>query len=214
VILFGGSWGATLSLLFAIQYPKRVKAMVLRGIFLGDKRSLDYFENGDIGRIYPEAWERFESAFPKSQRHRKFEFLNEMVNSNDPETRRKFAFEYVLFGMSSTKKEYHLDALVQAVKNMDYESYTKVQLHYVVNRFFLEDNFILNNLGNLENIPIDIVHGRYDILCPLQYAFELHKKLLHSNLTIPDAGHAPTEPALERLMTEKLIKLSTLQVQK
>ena len=209
VILFGGSWGATLSLLFAIQHPERVKAMVLRGIFLGDKRSLDYFGNGDIGRFYPEAWERFESIFPESERQRKFAFLNEMLHNDDPETRKKFAFEYVLFGMSTAKKEYDLDALIQAVINMDYESYTKVQLHYVANQFFLTDNYILNNSHILENIPIEIVHGRYDILCPLQFAYELHKKLPRSNLTVPDAGHAPTEPALEKLMIDKLAKFSS-----
>jgi proline iminopeptidase len=197
-ILFGGSWGSTLALVYAETYPERVMAMILRGIFLCRPEDLSWFyQPGGASRIFPDNWDAFISHLPIEERSDIIQSYYKRLTGADEVARMAAAKAWSQWeGACSTLQPNpqvvnHLTAAHTAM------SLARIETHYFMNKAFLEPNQILKNAAQLDNIPGVIVHGRYDVVCPLDNAYELHKVWKNSELQIiREAGHSACEPAI------------------
>lgn len=203
VFLFGGSWGSTLALVYGIKNPKKVVGMLLRGIFLSTKENIDFLYKGKIKNHFPELWERFIKLVPKKYQKDSVSYYLKKMNSKNLKTKRKYIYEWNYYEGSLLKIKYNKKEIEKKMKKkFKDKSLSIIEAHYMKNNCFLPNNYILKNTEKLSKIPISIIHGRYDMVCPFINAYNLHKKLKNSTLhTIDLAGHTSSEP----LITEKLI---------
>ncbi|EAU48266.1 prolyl aminopeptidase [Salipiger bermudensis] len=195
-IVFGGSWGATLSLIYGISHPERVRNLVLRGVFMMTRTELDWFYGGGAGQFWPEPWARFTDLIPEDERGDLIGAYHKRLFSGDMREETRFARAW-----SSWE-----NALASVYSNGsggdapgDYaRAFARLENHYFVNEGFLEeDGWILNNVDRLHGIPGIIVQGRYDMICPPQRAWELAQAWPDADLRmIRNAGHALSEPGI------------------
>lgn len=206
VILFGGSWGTTLGLVYAIQNPNRIKGLLLRGIFLGNKESIEHYLNGGTKKEFPKIWKRFSENVPKeSQLSIPKYFLEKMTNSSLSE-KKYFSYEWAFYEISIFKKNITKKEVEDILELIPYESLSIMEAHYLSNDCFLEENYILKNLEKIYHIPIKIIHGKEDAICPLKFAIELDSKLKNSELFILNGGHSDSEPEIEKKIIEIINK--------
>jgi len=204
VTLFGGSWGTTLSLIFAIQYPNRINRLLLIGLFLGDKKSIDYYLDGGIKDKYPLIWERFKKLVPTTSKYSISEYyLEKMINGSDEE-KKLFCYEWAFYEMSIFKKNIKPKEVETLLNQMSYESLSILEAHYLSNASFIEEGYIIKNINKLKDIPIKIVHGKYDDICPLKFAVSFDEKASNSKLYITNAGHSDSELETEQKLIELL----------
>jgi len=195
-ILFGGSWGATLSLVYAQAYPEQTMALILRGIFLCRREEIEWFYQGGGGasRIFPDHWLDFVSIIPEHERDNMVAAYYKRLTGKNELARMAAAKAWARWeGQTSTLQP------SKSVINNYTEPYTamslsRIECHYFINDSFLEPNQILDNIGKIKDIPGLIIQGRYDIVCPMDSAWELNHAWSASELhIIPDAGHSATE---------------------
>lgn len=196
-LLFGGSWGSTLSLAYAQAHPERVRALLLRGIFLCRDRDLRWFLQDGADRIFPDHWAEYLKPIPAAEREDMIGAYYRRLTSEDKATRQRAAEAWSLWeGRCATLLP---DDSVRA-KFADADaalSLARIECHYFQNRIFLEADQLLKQADRLRGIPGVIVHGRYDIVCPIDQAFALHRVWPEADLqVIPDAGHAVSEPGI------------------
>lgn len=206
IILFGGSWGTTLGLVFAIQNPSRIKGMLLRGIFLGNKESTEHYLNGGIKKEFPKIWDRFSENVPKDSKLSIPQYFLEKMTNSSLEEKEHFCYEWAFYEISILKKNIPKKEVEEILKQIPYESLSIMEAHYISNDFFLEENYILKNLEKISHIPIKIIHGKDDAICPLKFAIELDSKLKNSELFILDGGHSDSEPKIENKIIEIINK--------
>ena len=196
-MVFGGSWGATLGLLYAQRVPERILGMVVRGSFLARQCDFDWFAKSGANRIFPDYWQDFVGEIPESERSDLGLAYYNRVVKGDYKTKEKFArlwsqwatrvVTYSLAEISSPDEE-STETLINQVN---------IETHYARNRYFIKENQILDNVGKIPEVPIRIIHGRKDMTCTLEASWSLHKKLPHSEFFIVrDAGHLAGEPAM------------------
>ena len=205
IFLFGGSWGSTLALVYAIKYPKTVSGMLLRGIFLCSKEDKKHYFGGGIKNFFPDIWERFISNVPKKYRNENNipSYYLKMMNSKNKKIKEKYTFEWAYYEMSILKLKTKEGKILKLMKEGSYKSLAPLEAYYLKNNCFISNNYILNNCDKISNIPISIIHGRYDFVCPAINAFKLHSKLKNSKLYIVCAGHSSSEKEIEkRLISE------------
>lgn len=195
-IVFGGSWGATLALLYAQTHPERPVALVLRGVFLMTQHELDWFYGGGAGQFWPETWARFESLIPEDERGDMIGAYHKRLFSGDRETEVKYArawaaWENALASMQSNGASGHPPAEYA-------RAFSRLENHYFTNAGFLDfDGQILAHMDRIAHIPGYIVQGRYDMICPPRAAYEIAKRWPNARLRmIHDAGHALSEPGI------------------
>ena len=195
-IVFGGSWGATLALIYAQAHPSRVRNLVLRGVFLMTQRELDWFYGGGAGRFWPEVWNRFEALVPEDERGDLIGAYHRRLFSGDMQTETRFArawssWENALASIHSTGMGGEAPG--------DYaRAFARLENHYFTNAGFLDfDGQILAHAGRIKHIPGTIVQGRYDMICPPESAYALSKAWPAADLKlIRNAGHALSEPGI------------------
>jgi len=197
-VLFGGSWGATLTLVYAETHPSHVLHLILRGIFLGRTEDVHWFlKPGGASRLFPDAWETFINHLPTEERQDILGNYHRRLIGPDDVARMAAARAWSQWeGTCSTLQPNTLvvDHLTQLHTAM---SLARIESHYFMQSLFLEPNQIIKNAFLLADIPGTIIHGRYDIVCPLDNAYELHKAWPGSQLEIiRDAGHASSEPGI------------------
>ncbi len=205
-VVFGGSWGSTLALSYAIKHPKAVKALILRGIFLCRREELEWFYQGGAHHIFPDIWEAYFDAIPADERSDLVQAYYKRLTSTDEKTRHHYARLWSIWEASTSKLRYDPNIVAKYEDEKTALAFARIECHYFVNRaFFSSDNWILENADQLKDIPIRIVHGRYDVVCPVKNAWELKKAAKHAQLEIiPDAGHAASEAGI----TDALIRFS------
>jgi proline iminopeptidase len=213
-LLFGGSWGATLALLYAQQHIENVKAMILRGVFLARKKDLDWFLQEGAGRIYPEQYQRLVESIPKPNRSNLIDGLWERLWSDDEVVCRQVAREWEIWGsqvaLGSEYKRVQDDEHVsqKMVKQ------ARMEIHFARNNYFLEENQILRNCHVLKKIPTVIIHGRYDLVCPMEAGLSLYQTLPDAEyIVLPNSGHiAQGEEMIDALVTatDKIADKSSL----
>lgn len=205
-VLRGGSWGACLALAYALTYPKRVKAMVLNGIFTGSQQEIDFVDRGEFKAFFPEAWERYLATVPKSHRDEPTKYHYARILGSDERAARESACAYsnltgALVALDDRSRS-------QSPDDPTYDpTVTKVQAHYIANRCFLPDNYILDNAHKL-NMPVWIVQGRYDMICPPTTAHALHQRLAKSHLLYAVGGHLGSEREISSLARAILLQLA------
>lgn len=197
-LVFGGSWGSTLALCYAIKHPERTLGLVLRGIFLGRREDIEWiYEKGGASNIFPEAFARYESIIPEEERNDLIKAYYKRLTSPDFEERKKAAIEWSMWE-GSLVTLYPDPNLENSFGDINFAiSMATIECHFWMNNMFWEDdNYILNNASIIEDIPTIIVHGRYDIDCRVVQAYLLEKKLNNCELNIVVAGHSSGEPAI------------------
>ena len=201
IILFGGSWGSTLSLAYAETYPGNVSRMVLRGIFLATKQeSEDFIDN--IPAFFPQMNEVFMDRLPDTVSVLTVETFFRLLSSGSQDDRDKYTklisrYEYKASGLHV--EEAVLDEYYSSEENWEaIHTMTLLEHYYISNGCFLEDGQLLRDAHRIQHIPTTIINGRYDIVCPPYNAFKLHKKLPGSKLIIAEnAGHMMGEKPIE-----------------
>lgn len=198
--LFGGSWGSTLSLLYAEKYPKRVINLILRGIFLMRAREIDWFYHGGTRAIFPEAWSRFAGTVPEEEREDLVSaYYKRLTDSSFERERLHFAKEWSLWEGSTVTLVPDDEQRAHSVDPVFALAFARIEAHFFKHAGFLEDdNQILRDAGRLMNIPTTIIQGRYDSICPPVSAWELSQAMPWAKLKIvPVAGHSAFEPAIQ-----------------
>ena len=196
-VLFGGSWGSTLSLVYAQTHPEKVLGIVLRGIFLCRPQEIEWFYQKGTGRLFPDAWQDFCAPIPQKERDDMVGAYYERLTSDDELIRTKAAKAWSIWeGRTSTLKP--SNEVVNSFGNLHTAvSLARIECHYFMNDSFLKPNQILKDAAKLKDIPSIIVQGRYDVVCPMESAWDLHQALPASELDIiPDAGHSAMEPGI------------------
>lgn len=195
--VFGGSWGSTLGLAYAQKHPEAVSELVLRGIFLLRKQEVDWFYQFGASEIFPDAWEDYKAAIPESEHHDLVGAYHKRLTSKNAEVRLDAARAWSMWEGRTSKlwsdpqSDDHFGSPEFAL------AFARVECHYFTNKgFFPEDGYLLKNIDKIRHIPAVIVHGRYDVVCPITSAWALSKAWPEAELCIsPDAGHAAFEPA-------------------
>ncbi|MFY0693185.1 MAG: prolyl aminopeptidase [Paracoccaceae bacterium] len=195
-IVFGGSWGATLALLYAQRHPDFVTYLILRGVFLMTQRELDWFYGGGAGAFFPEHWKRFSSLIPEDEKTDMIAAYNRRLFSGDISLEARYARAWA--GWENALAAMNSDGPV-GESPADYaRAFARLENHYFTNRGFLEqDGQILKNRDMIEHIPATIVQGRYDMICPPLSASMLADGWAKADLRmIRAAGHALSEPGI------------------
>lgn len=197
-VVFGGSWGSTLGLTYAIEHPQAVKGLILRGIFLCRPQEIRWYYQSGAHQIYPDIWETYVAPIPEEERVDIVKAYYQRLLSSDPEVRRVAAQAWAGWEGSTSKLIFDPALFASFTEDHSADSIARIECHYFVNNtFFKTDNWILENVNAIRHIPCVIVQGRYDIPCPIQSAWDLHRAWPEAQLEIiPDAGHAATEPGI------------------
>ena len=206
--IFGGSWGSTLSLAYAISYPKVCKSLILRGIFLLRKKEINWFYQEGCSYIYPDEWEKYLSVIPISERNNLVKAYYNRLTSDDINIRIKAAKAWANWEASTSKLIQSKKSLHSFDNDKKAEAFSRIECHYFINNgFFKSKNWILDNCSKIKSIPCVIIQGRYDVVCPATSAWELHKKLPKSKLVlVQEAGHSMLELGIQN----ELIKYTNL----
>ena len=207
-ILFGGSWGSTLALYYAINYPDRCLGLVLRGVFLGTRNEIDWFLCG-MRKFYPEAHKLLLKGlnFSELEQPTSDEILkrgSELIFSNNEEVSQKAANAWAKYEMSCSTLDYR----EREMSGNSALSLAKIELHYFLNNCFLKDNEILDNVKKIRNIPIYIIQGRHDTICPPFTALKLRNKLTNSKLImVENAGHSAFETGIKNALIKSISEI-------
>ena len=205
-IVFGGSWGSTLALIYAIQYPSCVIAMVLRGVFLARKEDFDWFlrPTGCAAQIYPEAYEKFSSHITDTSSSDAIcsqfiqLFQNEAPSISSPALRAWFDWEGYISRLITPNV-----MMSDLSTDKQIKSLALLECHYLLHKCFIEERYILDNINVVKEIPCYIVHGRYGMVCKLEAAYAVHKALPQSTLKIiNNAGHSMSELGTANALTK------------
>ena len=194
-LLFGGSWGSTLSLVYAETHPERVLGLILRGIFMCRPHEIAWFYQEGASRLFPEYWQEYLAPIPEAERDDLVRAFYRHLTSDNEMQRMAAAKAWSLWeGKTSTLRP--SEAVVAHFGNpYTALSLARIECHYFVNDSFLQPEQILRDAGRLEGIPGVIIHGRYDGVCPVENAWQLHRAWPTAELKIiPDAGHSASEP--------------------
>lgn len=206
VYVFGGSWGSTLALVYAIQHPKRVLGLVLRGIWLANKYGLEHYIGGGIKEFFPDVWNRFNSLVKEGENPVDF-YLKNML-SKDKKLSDKFAYEWAYYEMSF----YTINKIAdpkEILKKFSFKSMAILEAYFIKNNCFLTEDYIIKNIEKIKDIKCSIVQGRYDFICPPIQAFRLHSNLNNSTLTIANAGHSSSDIEITKALKTELRRITS-----
>ncbi|MHB8530545.1 MAG: prolyl aminopeptidase [Caulobacteraceae bacterium] len=196
--VFGGSWGSTLALAYAITYPERVAGLILRGIFLLTERELKWFYQDGASMMFPDAWERFEKPIPPAERGDMLAAFHRRLTDPDPKVQALAAAAWSQWE-GDTISLRGPEARPAKFNEVDFAvAFARIECHFFANRgFFPRDGWILEQVGKIRKIPGWIVQGRFDVVTPLAAAWDLKKAWPEARFEIIwDAGHASTEPGI------------------
>lgn len=203
-VVFGGSWGSTLALAYAESWPDRVMGLVLRGIFLLRTKEIQWFYQEGASFLFPDAWEDYLAPIPGEERGDLVSAYYRQLTSPDPEVQLRAARAWSIWEARTSKLLESAD-LVSKYEDARFAlAFARIECHYFINRgFFTRDDQLLVDAVRLKAIPGFIVQGRYDVVCPMISAWDLHRAWPEAELTVvPDAGHS----ALEAGILEALVR--------
>lgn len=195
--VFGGSWGSTLALVYAQAHPQRVTGLVVRGIFLARNKDVEWFYQQGTSRLFPDFWEKFIAPVPESKRSNMVRAFYELLTGDDEVLKLRAAKAWSVWeGMTATLQTDK--SVVDSFSNSHAAlSIARIECHYFMNQCWLKPDQILKEVDKIRHIPGYIVHGRYDVICPVEQAWELSKAWPEAKLSIiADAGHAIVEEGI------------------
>jgi proline iminopeptidase len=196
-LVFGGSWGSTLALAYAEAHPQRVTELVLRGIFLLRRQELLWFYQHGASVIFPDAWEHFLAPIPEPERGDMMQAYHRRLTSDDAQVRLEAARAWSIWEASTSRLFVDPDLIANFQADEFAEAFARIECHYFVNGGFMPEGQLLADAGRIRQIPGVIVQGRYDVVCPMESAWDLHRAWPESELVVvPDAGHSAREPGI------------------
>ena len=214
-ILFGGSWGSTLSLLYAQTYPERVFGLILRGIFLCRDQDIQWFYQSGANRFFPDYWKDFIAPINPEKRENIVSAYYDLLTDTDEVARMRAAEAWSVWEGRTSHLQTDPNTVDQFGDPYHALALARIESHYFQHKAFIEKDQILNNTMSIEQLPIHIIQGRYDMICPINQAFELYNKLPKAQFTICNhAGHSAMEleiaQALVRATDQFAAQLHTL----
>ena len=200
--VFGGSWGSTLAIAYAETFPERVSELVLRGIFLLRQKEIDWFYQSGASAIFPDAWEPYLNAIPEKERHDMVSAYYKRLTSSDKNIQLQAAKAWSIWEGSTSQLFPEADFISHYGDSEFAIAFARVECHYFINKGFMKtDGQLLNDVGKIRHIPGVIVQGRYDVVCPLDSAWALHRAWPEAELIIvPDAGHSAFESGISKAL--------------
>lgn len=211
--VFGGSWGSTLSIAYAIKHPTRVTELILRGIFHLRKQEIDFYYQHGANFIYPDRWEAYRDAIPKDERENFLLAYHKRLTNEDPKIRIPAALAWTTWEKTTSNLIPPTDAANKSMQEEKFaEAFARIENHYFVNKgFFPTDEFLIENADTIRHIPTIIVQGRYDVVCPMKTAWDFHKAFPESELRIVQtAGHSAMEPGIAKELVDATNKFKHL----
>jgi proline iminopeptidase len=202
--VFGGSWGSTLALAYAQTHPDKVSELVLRGIFMLRRWELEWFYQKGCDALYPDAWETYLNAIPEVERGDLMSAYHRRLTSPDAKTRTDAARAWSVWEGATSFLWQDKSHIESSAEDEFALAFARIECHYFVNGgFFEHDDQLLRNVERIRNIPAVIVQGRYDVVCPLRSAWDLHRAWPEADLRIvQDAGHSAFEPGIVHELVE------------
>jgi proline iminopeptidase len=196
-LVFGGSWGSTLALAYAQTHPNAVTELVLRGIFLLRKWEIDWFYQnpGGAGALYPDLWAQYVAPIPADKRSDMVRAYYELLTSHDPKVMRQAAKTWSVWEGATSFLRLNPDYVAKFQEDEYAAAFARIECHYFINKGFMRtDNQLIEDVGKIRKIRSVIVQGRYDVICPMKSAWDLHCAWPEADLRIvPDAGHSAFE---------------------
>lgn len=200
--VFGGSWGSTLALAYAQTHPTRVLGLILRGICLLEKWEIDWFLYG-IGTVFPDAWEAFASLVPASEQNNLLDAYLKLMNDPNPNIRVRAYAAWSQYESTCSTLLPNPDVQANHDDGKRAASISRLEAHYFKNNMFKPETQLIDNVSRIRHIPGVIVHGRYDMVCPVANAFKLHKAWPEADfIVVPNAGHSALEPGIRSALIE------------
>lgn len=189
-LLFGGSWGSTLTLLYAQQHPDKVSAMIIRGVFLARKKDLDWFAKEGAGLIYPEKWQQLVASVSDETSTDLVKSLHDVVFGGDELAKRRVTKAWMEWGgQVALMQDYQEDEQSTHVTEKMVQQ-VQMEMYYAFHKYFITENQILDGCELIQHIPTIIIHGRNDLVCPMEAGFALSKNLTKAKfIVLPSAGH-------------------------
>ena len=205
-LVAGGSWGSTLSLAYAQSHPKRVTELVLRGIFLARKWDVEYlYQPGGTAALFPDRWEGFVAPIPVAERHNMVRAYHRRLTSANKKTAQRAARAWSVWEGATSHLLPSRGEIASAARDRFAIALARIESHYFVNRCFLREGQLLDEVKLIRRIPAVIVHGRYDVVCPMRIAWDLHRAWPEAELRIvDDSGHSAFEPGTARELVRAL----------
>jgi len=212
-VVFGGSWGSTLSIAYAETHPERVKALVLRGIFALREAELKFFYQDGASWLFPDAWEGYVAPIPEVERGHFMSAYYRRLTGADEATKIACAKAWSCWEMATSRLFVDPANIARAAEDDKFAlAFARIECHYFVNGgFFKKDGQIIEDAHKIRHIPGVIVQGRYDVVCPMKSAWDLHKNWPESELiVVPDAGHSCKENGILSELVKAVEKFENL----
>jgi proline iminopeptidase len=203
-MVFGGSWGSTLSLAYAQKHPERMSELVLRGIFLVRRQEIQWFYQHGAHMFFPDAWEDFLAPIPPEERGDLVQAYHRRLMGSDAQVRQAAAKAWAIWEARTSYLLPKAETVARYGGDEYSLAFSRIESHYFVNRaFFRSDTQLLEDVPRIRHIPAVIVQGRYDMPCPVESAWALHKAWPEAELKIiPDAGHSAYEAGTTSALVE------------
>ena len=202
--VFGGSWGSTLALTYSQAHPDRCAGLILRGIFMLRQKEIRWFYQEGASFLFPDAWQAYLAPIPESDRHDLLTAYYQRLTSDDEAVRLEAARAWSIWEASTSKLIQDKNLMAQFGDPHFAAAFARIECHYFINGgFFESDDELLQHIDRIRSIPAVIVQGRYDVVCPMMSAWELHQAWPEAEfIVIPDAGHSMTEPGIRTALLD------------
>jgi proline iminopeptidase len=202
-LLFGGSWGAALALLYAQRYPERVTGLIIRGAFLARRADLEWFTERGVNRVYPEQWQRLISCIPEVDRGDLIAAITKKVHGRDELAQRRVAREWECWSAQAALGSEFSPADAEEHVSAALLDQVRIEMHYASHHYFIAENQILEQCSRTPDVPTEIIHGRNDLVCPVESGWSLAERLPHAAFRVlPRSGHvAYGEEMIHALVT-------------
>lgn len=209
--LFGGSWGSTLALAYAQAHPDRCLSMILRGIFMMERTELDWFLHG-MREIFPEAWEQFAAPIPESERGDLLEAYYKRLTGDDPKIRMEAAIAWSLYESACASLLPNYETITTEDQKKFALAVARIEAHFFRNQILKPEPSLLDGIDKIRHIPATIIHGRYDIICPIRTAYKLHQLWPEADyIVVPDGGHSASDPPIRSRLIEATENAKTIK---
>ena len=211
-IAFGGSWGSTLALLYAQTHPDRVTGLILRGIFLCRKKEIKWFYQEGASHIFPDVWDMYLKAIPAAEHGDLVAAYYKRLTSSNRTERLNAARAWSTWEGATSRLIPNLEMIDHFGEDEFAEAFARIECHYFTHGIWMRnDNQILEDVHRVRHLPCEIIHGRYDVVCPVENAWDLKKAWPEAQLHIvPDAGHSARESGILTKLVEATERFKSL----
>ncbi len=209
-VLFGGSWGSTLALAYAEAHPERCLGLILRGIFLGRAQEIDWFIRG-MRTVFPEAWRSFVEVLDEDERDDILAAFHRRLTDPDRAVRLSAARAWSRYEGSCSTLLPSPETVAAFSEDSMASGLAAIEAHYFINDLFLAPDALLDNIDRIRHLPCVIVQGRYDMVCPIATADDLHRAWPEADyVVVPDSGHSAMDPGIRVALVGASEKFKTI----